>query len=281
MLKYSVHAWAWSPMWTADSLNLIDRAKELGFDALEIPLWVTSTVDAAATKARAAAAGIEVLGCLGCHPNADPTADDEEIRAASLDYLRERIQLTADLGGRVLGGTIYAAGRKLQGLPTEELWERSATVVRKAASFARELGVTLGIEPVSHSNGFLINTAEQAVKMVKTVNEPNLGILLDSAHMNIEEDSFYDATAAAAPYLCHFHLCENHRGEIGTGHVNFDEIYRALAEAGYSGTAGLEMPGPALAAAWGMWRGVPANMDEVSARSLARLKSIEAMHFRN
>jgi D-psicose/D-tagatose/L-ribulose 3-epimerase len=280
-LRYSVHTWTWSPIWNNDSLDLIDRAKSLGFDALEVPLFVTDTLDAVATKVRAAAAGIELLACVGCLPNTDPTADDKETRDAAFDYLKERILLTAELGSKLLSGTIYAAGRKLQTLPTEEHWERSATVIRKAASFAQNVGVTLGIEPVNHFQGFLINTAEQAVKLVKMVDEPNVGVLLDSAHMNIEEDSFYSATAEAAPYLCHFHLVENHRGEIGTGHVDFDEIYRALAEAGYSGTAGLEMFGPALAAAVGMWRGAPADMDKVSARSLTRLRQFETRYFRN
>jgi D-psicose/D-tagatose/L-ribulose 3-epimerase len=277
-LKYSVYATGWAPIWSNDYLHLIDHAKELGFDALEIPLIVTSTVDAAATKARASAAGIEIL-CGGiCLAQADPTSEDEETRKNAREYLRERIRLASEIGASTMSGVFYSTpGRKL--MPTEEHWEWAATAYREAARFARDLGVTLGIEPVNRFENFLINTAEQAIQLREMIGEPNVGVLLDSFHMNIEEDNLYEATAKAAPYLCHFHLCENHRGEVGTGLVNFDDIFRALAEAGYSGTAGLEMFGPVLAPAVCMWRGTPEPMDDVSTRSLAHLRRLEAKYY--
>jgi hypothetical protein len=82
-LKYSVHTWTWSPIWNNDSLDLIDRAKKLGFDALRSAFVCHDTVDAAAT-ARAAAVGIELLWMRRL-PNSDPTADDEETRHAALN----------------------------------------------------------------------------------------------------------------------------------------------------------------------------------------------------
>ena len=60
-MKYSTHAWSWTPIWSNDSLHLIDHAKELGFDALEIPLIVTDKVDAAATRARAEAMIVAIV----------------------------------------------------------------------------------------------------------------------------------------------------------------------------------------------------------------------------
>jgi D-psicose/D-tagatose/L-ribulose 3-epimerase len=278
--KYSVHAMGWTPIWSNDHLHLIDHAKELGFDVLEIPLIVTNTIDAAATKARASAAGIEIV-CGGfCLPQADPTGEDEETRNNARQYLKERIRLAADIGARTMSGLFYSApGRRL--MPTEQHLEWSAAAYREAARFARDLGVTLGIEPVNRFENFLINTAEQAIRLREMIGEPNVGVHLDSFHMNIEENNLYEATARAAPYLCHFHLCENHRGELGTGLVNFDEIFRALAEAGYSGTAGLEMFASSTAPAVFMWRGTPEPMDDVSTRSLAHLRRLEAKYYRS
>jgi D-psicose/D-tagatose/L-ribulose 3-epimerase len=277
-LKLSLHALAWTPIWSNDSLHLIDHAKELGFDAIEIPLIVASTVDAAATKTRAAAAGIEIVcGCV-CTSQADPTGDDEETRNNAREYLRERIRLTAEIGASTITGNLYSGPwRRL--MPTEEHWEQAATSLREAARFARDLGVTLGIEVVNRFEGFLINTAEQAVRLREMIGEPNVGIQLDSFHMNIEENNLYEATVKAAPYLCHFHLSESHRGEVGTGLVNFDDIFRALAEAGYSGTGGPEIFGPYLAAVMCMWRGTPGPLDDVAAHSLAHLRRVEAKHY--
>jgi D-psicose/D-tagatose/L-ribulose 3-epimerase len=277
-LKLSIHAGGWTPIWSNDYLHLIDHAKELGFDALEIPFVVISTIDAAATKARASAAGIEIVcGCL-CTGQADPTGEDEETRNNAREYLRERIRLTAEIGARTMTGVLYS-GPWRRVMPTEEHWEQAATALRQAARFARDQGVTLGIEVVNRFEGFLINTAEQAVRLREMIGEPNVGVHLDSFHMNIEEDNLYEATARAAPYLCHFHLCESHRGEVGTGLVNFDDIFRALAEAGYSGTGGLEMFGPFMAPGACMWRGTPGPIDDVVARSLAHLKRLGAKYY--
>jgi D-psicose/D-tagatose/L-ribulose 3-epimerase len=277
-LKYSLHAFGWSPIWSNDYLYLIDRAKELGFDAIEIPLIVTSMVDAATTKARAAAAGIEIVcGCV-CTSQADPTGEDEETRNSAREYLKERIRLTAEIGANTMTGNL-CSGPWRRVMPTEQHWEQAAAALREAARFARDLGVTLGIEVVNRFEGFLINTAEQAVRLREMIGEPNVGIQLDSFHMNIEEDNLYEATVKAAPYLCHFHLSESHRGEVGTGLVNFDDIFRALAEAGYSGTGGPEIFGPHLAAFMCMWRGIPGPLDDVMARSLAYLRKLEAKHY--
>jgi D-psicose/D-tagatose/L-ribulose 3-epimerase len=277
-LKLSLHALAWTPIWSNDSLHLIDHAKELGFDAIEIPLIVASTVDAAATKARAAAAGIEIVcGCV-CTSVADPTGEDEETRNNAREYLRERIRLTADMGASTMTGNLYS-GPSRRVMPTEEHWEQAATALREAARFARDLGVTLGIEVVNRFEAFLINTAEQGVRLREMIGEPNVGIQLDSFHMNIEENNLYEATVKAAPYLRHFHLSESHRGEVGTGLINFDDIFRALAEAGYSGTGGPEIFGPSLAAVMCMWRGTPGPLDDVAARSLAHFRRLEAKHY--
>ena len=278
-LSYSVSAWAWALFWNDDCLPLLDRAKGLGFDVLEIPLFVTSQMSAAATRERADAVGIGVSGCLGCPPQADPTGDDRETRQKALDYLKEHIQVTADMGAFLLSGTVYAAGRRPQSLPTSEHWERSAAVLKEAARFAANLGVTLGLEPVNRFEGFLINTAAQALKLKEMIGEPNVKLLLDSFHMNIEEDNLGEAIAGAAPHLCHFHLCENHRGEIGTGHVDFDEVFGTLAKAGYSGQVGLEFFGAEMAVPAGLWRGSPQPVDDVLARSLATLKRLEAKHW--
>jgi D-psicose/D-tagatose/L-ribulose 3-epimerase len=58
--------------------------------------------------------------------------------------------------------------------------------------------------------------------------------------MNIEEKDFYAATLQAGKHLIHYHLCENDRGVPGTGQVDWDGIFRALAEMGYRGNAALE-----------------------------------------
>ena len=72
------------------------------------------------------------------------------------------------------------------------------------------------------------------------IDRDNIKIHLDTYHMNIEEKSFYEATKMAGDNLMHYHLCENDRGIPGTGLVNWDDIFKALAEIKYTGYAALE-----------------------------------------
>jgi len=57
-LKYAVHAYAWTASWSNMTLDLIDRAMQLGFDVIEIPLMELELVDAAAIRSRATEVGI-------------------------------------------------------------------------------------------------------------------------------------------------------------------------------------------------------------------------------
>jgi D-psicose/D-tagatose/L-ribulose 3-epimerase len=116
------------------------------------------------------------------------------------------------------------------------------------------------------------------------IGERNVALHLDAYHMNIEEADFYEPTRKAAPFLCHYHLSESHRGTPGTGQVNWEEIYRALASVGYSGLVGMESfceVSGAMAAATCIWRKMANSSDELLTQGLSFLKGLEAKHYGN
>lgn len=278
-LKYAVHAYAWTPSWSNATLDIVDRAKRLGFDLLEVPLMEIDKVDPSAIRRRLEQAGLGVCTSTACAELTDPTGDDAATRAAALEYLRRCIRATADMGATTLSGVIYSAiGRRIERIPDERYWERSAAVLKQAACYAADLGVRLGIEPINRYESFLVNTCQQGLRLAEMIGEPNVCIHLDAYHMNIEERDFYEPTLAAAPKLCHFHLSESHRGTVGTGTVNWGDIYRALAKARYRGVVGLESfiePSPAMAAATCIWRRLAESTDESLTAGLKFLKTLE------
>ena len=105
---------------------------------------------------------------------------------------------------------------------------------------AQQYGITIGMEPVTRYESNLINTCEQALRLADRIGLDNVMVHLDSYHMNVEEKSFYEATRLAKGRLCHYHMCECDRGIPGTGHVDWDGIFRALKEDGYHGRIGME-----------------------------------------
>lgn len=282
-LRYAVHAYAWTNSWSNDTLHIIDRARDLGFDMVEVPLMEIAKVDPVAIKTRASELGMDLCTSTACSEATDPTSDDPAVRAAGLHYLKECIQATARMGGTVFTGVTYSAiGRKISGRPREEHWDWAAEVLRDAARYASDLGVTVGIEAINRYETFLINTGDQALQLRDRIGEPNVKIHLDAYHMNIEEADFYHPTRSAVPHLCHFHLSESHRGTPGTGTVDWDGIYKALGEAQYTGIVGLESfesVSPAMAAATCMWRSLAESSDQLLSDGLQYLKSLEARYY--
>ncbi|CAM4089241.1 sugar phosphate isomerase/epimerase [Paenibacillus alkaliterrae] len=240
-MKLGIHAFAWCSKWTNETLHLIDRAKKLEMDFIEIPLLDLDTFDSSAIKNRLMQVGLEACTSTVLSADTDFTSDDPAIRQNGIEYLKACIRATSEIGATNFTGVIYSQHVKnATARPTEKEWKQAADCLREVAKYAQEYGILVGIEPVNRYETYLVNTAEQAMKLKEMVGEPNIKIHLDTYHMNIEEKSFYEATKLVGDDLIHYHLCENDRGIPGTGVVNWDDIFRALGEMNYQGYAALE-----------------------------------------
>jgi D-psicose/D-tagatose/L-ribulose 3-epimerase len=240
-MKLGIHAYAWCSQWSNDTLDLIDRVKNLGLDFIEIPLMCLDTFDAQAVRKRLEAAELDCCTSTVLLGDTDITSEDETIRQKGIDYLKACVRATSDIGAKSFSGVIYSQHVKpVVKRPTEKTWNYSARCLKHVAQYACSLGVNIGLEPVNRYETYLVNTCEQALKLREMTGEPNVKIHLDTYHMNVEEKSFYKATMLAGKNLVHYHLCENDRGIPGTGLVDWDGIFKALSEIDYQGYAALE-----------------------------------------
>ncbi len=240
-MKLGIHAYAWCSEWSNQSLDLIDRVKGLELDFIEIPLMKLDSFDASAVRRRLTDAGLDAVTSTVLLKGTDITSRDPDVRRRGVAYLKSCVEATAAIGKTNLSGVLYSQHVKdTQEKPSEADWGYAAECLREAARHAQKYGISLGLEPVNRYESNLINTCTQAHQLRAMIGEPNVKIHLDTYHMNIEEKSFYDATKLAGADLIHYHLCENDRGIPGTGLVNWDDIFRALGEIGYSGYAALE-----------------------------------------
>lgn len=278
-IKYMVHAYAWTSSWSNDDLGLIEHTLELGLDGIEIPLMELEGVDPAAIRARAEAAGADVVTSVGLNEATDPTSSDAAIRDAARDYLGRCLEASAEMGAPVFTGVTYSAlGPVYDHAPTAEEYERAAEVLRDAAERAAELGLRLGIEPVNRYESFLVNTAEQARELADAIDHPAVGVHLDAYHMNIEEQEFFAPVAASVDRLVHFHLSESHRGIPGTGNVDWEAIMRALVEGSYEGYVGLESfaeIAESMRGATCIWRELAPDSDTLVREGLEFLRGLE------
>ena len=84
--------------------------------------------------------------------------------------------------------------------------------VSQVADHAAERGVRLAVEPLNRFETDLINTVDQGLELLSDIGRENVGFLLDTFHMNIEEKNIPDAIRRAGKHIFEFHSCSNDRG---------------------------------------------------------------------
>jgi D-psicose/D-tagatose/L-ribulose 3-epimerase len=281
-VKLGIHAMAWAPHWSDDSLPLVDRVAELGLDFIEIPLMGIDDVHPRPLRARLDAAGIDVVTSTVLAESTDITSSDPDTRAAGVAYLPRYVDVTAELGARQFSGVIYAMhGKRPPERPGSQEWEWSAECLAQVAEHAGAAGVTIGLEPVNRYESPLVNTCEQALRLADMIGAPNVEIHLDTYHMNIEETDWAAPVRLAGERLCHLHLCENDRGIPGSGLVGWGELFRALGELDYDGYAGLEsfvdVSGDMVAGTC-VWRDLAPSGDVLVQEGAAFLRGLARQH---
>lgn len=240
MNKIGIYYAYWERTWEADLLSYPQRVSQLGFEILEIKL---STVLAMPERKRkklkheAQIQGIELTFCEALSPQIDISSPNPAIRKRGIEYLRRGLDVVYKMGGHLLGGILYGAWNPpvAEGLrkPERLLW--SVESMRQVVKTAEDVNVLCAIEPVNRFEQFMLNTCAEALEYIKMVESPNLKILLDTFHMNIEEDNIYEAIISAGEKLAHMHVGEPNRKLPGQGRFPWQELIRALRSIHYSG----------------------------------------------
>jgi D-psicose/D-tagatose/L-ribulose 3-epimerase len=154
-----------------------------------------------------------------------------------------------EMGGGKLGGIIYSywPATMPAGVTDKRPYlDRSVESMQEAIKTAEDRGVFFNMEVVNRFEQYLLNTCEEAVAYVEAVGSPNAMVMLDTFHMNIEEDFVGESLLKAGDKLGHLHIGENNRMPPGYGHIPWTEISAALRKIGYDGYVVMEpflMPG--------------------------------------
>jgi D-psicose/D-tagatose/L-ribulose 3-epimerase len=270
MNKIGIFYAYWTHEWNVDFNPYIDKAAGLGFDILEVNGGTVGDMSAAERRSLIAHArdkGIDLTYCIGLPKQYDPAAEDEATRRRGIAYLQKMASAIGEMGGGTLSGILY--GTWPTNMPAGETdkrpyWERSVVSVRQAMKAAEDNNVYFGMEVVNRFEQFLLNTAEEGVAYVKQVGSPNAKILLDTYHMNIEEDSIGGAIQTAGGHLGHVHLGESNRRPPGNGHIPWDELAGALKKIDYKGALVMEpflMPGGQVGSDIRVWRDMSVGVD--------------------
>jgi D-psicose/D-tagatose/L-ribulose 3-epimerase len=213
----------------------IAQTRNAGFDLLELSLHDATDLDAAAAREQLAAAGLQVACSRGLAFDADISSDDRDVVARGEVLLHDSLATTHALGGAILTGALYSALGKYAAPLTATGRGNVVSVLRDLAKEAAGHGMSLGLEICNRYETNVVNTAHDALALADDIGEDNVLIHLDSYHMNIEEDDLVRPVHEVGDRLGYVHIGENHRGYLGSGHLDLTGFFHALADVGYAG----------------------------------------------
>ena len=278
-----MHYGYWTQYWGSEPLQFVKRAKKCGFDILEVnapKVARMSDAERDVLKGAIADAGLSLTYSIGMTADMDLVSEDTATRQKGIAFLQQVARTMKYMGGTVLAGINYSSWpRKL--LPDEDkqiLTDRAIEGVREAIKAAEDNDVIFCVEVVNRFEQFIMNTAAEGIAFAERVGSPNCKILLDTFHMNIEEDSLRGSIVEAGNWLGHFHLGETNRRPPGSGRIPWPEIFGALREINYQGAVVMEpflLPGGEVGRDISVYRDLlgSADLDEEATRSVQFVRS--------
>lgn len=259
----------WTHEWVADYFEIADKCKTAGFDVMEIGAsHLLDMSDAEIEKLRdyCKKLNLEISCNLGPPKNKDISAKDPDVRAAGVQYLIDILHQMKKLESKVLIGALYNCWpHDFIDVDKDAMWERSVTEMKKVAAVADELEIDLCLEVLNRFESPLVNDCDEGIKYCKDVGHKSCKLLLDTFHMNIEEDDLPAAFRKAGSLLGHVHVGESNRKLPGMGHLPWAEMGKALRDIGFDGCVVMEpfmKMGGAVASDIKVYRDLSGNADE-------------------
>ena len=217
--------------------DAFNRAKELGFDAVEIfapgpDAVAVDDIHALIEKTGLSVAAVGTGAGMVKH-GLSLTDTDAEKRSQAVAFVKSMIEFGANFGAPAIIGSMQ--GRWGGDLSQDAALGSLAECLNELGGFAASKQVTLIYEPLNRYETNLIKTVEHGVSYLKTLATDNVRLLADLFHMNIEEANLADAIRHGGQHIGHVHFVDSNRQATGLGHMDYAPIAAALKEIEYAG----------------------------------------------
>ncbi len=219
----------------------IAKIKSYGYDGVELAVRDPALLDCAFLNSLLNEHNLPVpalgTGQAYVEEKLSFTDPKQEVRDSAITRIKSQAMLASKLNAMVIIGLVRGTRGSQVPAETAEQWLvdalRECSMVNSNVKFA--------IEPINRYETNLLNTVQSGLQLLQKVGRRNVGLLLDTFHMNIEETMITESIHAAKDALFHFHVADSNRWYPGAGHIDFGAVLGALKDVGYSGFVSAEI----------------------------------------
>jgi sugar phosphate isomerase/epimerase len=234
-----------------DHARVCRHVAGLGYTGLEIaPFTLAERVTLVSEPRRremrrqAEDCGVQLLGLhwlLARTTGLSLTSPDEAVRKTTAGYLVELARAAADFGGDILVFGSPMQRRVPEGKTLDEATDYAVDTFRRAAVGIGDAGVKLCLEPLSPPEADFINTAAEALEVIRRVDHPAFRLHLDVKAMSTEAAPAAELIRRHGRAMYHFHANDPNKRGPGFGQTDFVPIFQALRDIDYRGWVSVEV----------------------------------------
>ena len=219
----------------------IKKIKDLGYDGVELAVRDPESLNLKELQSLLSVNDLPVpalgTGQAYGEEGLSFTNVDVNIRIKAINRIKSQMHLADQLKTTVIIGLIRGTRTPETENQQVETWLIEA--LQQCA--AENESVQLAIEPINRYETNLINTVGDGLRILEKVNMKNVGLLLDTFHMNIEEPSITESIISCKKHLFHFHIADSNRWYPGAGHIDFKNVIDDLEKINYTGFVSAEI----------------------------------------
>lgn len=267
-MKFGINSFLWTENFGRAHFALLPEIRKRGFDGIEVSLFHAADFEAAAIRRALDENQLSCTVCSVLPAGFSLVSDDRAVRDRTLTHLSECVKATAEAGASLIAGPLYSPVGYFPGRRRNaDEWRRVVDAYQQLGPVLQGHGVHVCLEPLNRFETSFLNTTADAVRLCDEIAHPNVGILWDTFHANIEEKNLEQALLSTGRHLKHVHTCENDRGTPGSGHVDWRGVFSALNQLGYDGWLTIESFGFALgdlSSAASIWRDLAPTPEDIA-----------------
>jgi sugar phosphate isomerase/epimerase len=219
------------------SFNKFEKAlrtiKENGFEGVELNLSFDDQRKLDRIKAAIDDSGLKLAavgtGMVYVKRRLSFTDEESDKRSKALAIVKNLIHFVSGEDTIVIIGRVRGSPSQHNKSTDGHLHEN----LKECDRAANENNVRIALEAINRYETSLLNTAADVTRIIEQERLTATGLLLDTFHMNIEEQSISDSIRNNAHRTVHFHIADNDRWPPGHGHLEIATFLRILKDSGY------------------------------------------------